>query len=170
MTKEDLGNLIIASRDSLYRISRTILDSDADCEDAVSAMIVQCFKHYRGLREDDFAKTWMTRILINECYALLRKRREYVGIETDVAQAAAQDEGKAAFAKGVCTISHDHQGEYSDLYEAIRSLAEPIRTTIVLFYIEGYSIREIAASMRCEEGTVKSRLSRGRARLKQFLE
>ena len=73
MTKDKLGDLIIQSWDSLYRISRTILSSDADCEDAVSAMIVTCFSKIYQLREDRYAKTWMIRTFMP---AFLRKNRQ----------------------------------------------------------------------------------------------
>lgn len=69
MTKEELGNLIIASTDSLYRISKSILRNEIDCEDAVSEAIVKSFDKIDTLQHASYAKTWLVRILINSCYS-----------------------------------------------------------------------------------------------------
>lgn len=60
--------------------------------------------------------------------------------------------------------------EYLDLYEAISRLSEEIRLTVTLYYMEGYSIKEIAALMNTTESTIKNRLARARAKLKSELE
>ena len=60
--------------------------------------------------------------------------------------------------------------EYSDLYLALGQLKPDLRITVVLYYIEGFSVKETALIQKISEGTVKSRLSRGREKLKQLLE
>ena len=60
--------------------------------------------------------------------------------------------------------------DYSDLYEAIFHLPEQIKLCVTLYYMEGYSVREIAGILGVTESTVKNRLSRARARLKNELE
>ena len=75
MTKEDLGHLIIASTDSLYRISKSILRNETDCEDAVSEAIVKSFDKINTLQHASYAKTWLVRILINECYRIYRQKQ-----------------------------------------------------------------------------------------------
>ena len=59
--------------------------------------------------------------------------------------------------------------DYSDLYIALSMLKKEYRLTIVLYYLEGYSMKEIAGIMRIKVGTVKSRLSRGRNELRRIL-
>ena len=59
--------------------------------------------------------------------------------------------------------------EYLDLYESMKQLEERDRICVQLFYMEGYSVREIARVFRIPEGTVKSRLNRARAQLKNYL-
>ena len=75
MTKEELGDLIIASTDSLYRISKSILRNETDCEDAVSEAIVKSFDKIDTLQHTSYAKTWLVRILINECYRIYRQKQ-----------------------------------------------------------------------------------------------
>ena len=73
MTKKELGDLIVSSTDSLYRISKSILRNETDCEDAVSEAIVKSFNKLDTLQHVSYAKTWLVRILINECYRIYRQ-------------------------------------------------------------------------------------------------
>ena len=152
MTKEQLGTLIIASQETMYRVAKTLLRSDADCADAIQEAIVKAFSGLHTLRRDSYAKTWLIRIVINECYAILRREKRLISLD-DVTLAQEADE----------------RGDYSDLYEAVSRLPDEIRLTVTLFYMEGYRIKEIAALMKTTESAVKNRLMRARAKLKEEL-
>lgn len=152
MTKEQLGSLIMDSKDSLYRVAKSILKNDADCEDAVSEAIVRSFASLASLKKDIYARTWLTRILINECYRILKLRRRESGYDESV------------------NLQESYEHEYSEIYQSIMKLDFAYRITIVLYYIEGYTIREIAAMTDTSEGTIKSRLSRGRRQLRKIYE
>ena len=152
MTKEQLGALIMDSKDSLYRVAKSILKNDADCEDAVSEAIVHSFASLPSLKKDVYAKTWLTRILINECYRILRLRKR----ETDYDETVS--------------LQESYDNEYSEVYQSIMQLDFAYRITIVLYYIEGYNIREISGMTGATEGTVKSRLSRARKQLRKIYE
>ena len=142
MKKEQLGQLILASEDTLYRVAKTLLRSDADCADAIQEAIVKAFSSLHTLRKDSYAKTWLVRIVINECYTI----EDYTPEE--MAESAE---------------------DYSDLYEAVSRLPKEQRLSVALYYMEGYSVKEIAELMETSESAVKSRLARARARLKQDL-
>ncbi len=58
MTKQELGDLIIAFTDDFYRIAKAILKEDADCEDAMSSAIVKGFTKIHTLKQKEYAKTW----------------------------------------------------------------------------------------------------------------
>jgi len=152
MTKEQLGNLIIASEDVMYHVAKTLLHSDADCADAIQEAIVKAFSSIHTLRKDSYAKTWLIRIVINECYAIMRREKKLVPLEEGTMEEAAEE----------CT-------DYSDLYEALSHLSEEIRLTVTLYYMEGYSVREIAALMNTTESAVKNRLARAREKMKKEL-
>lgn len=153
MKKEQLGDLIITSQETMYHVAKTLLRSDEDCADAIQDAIVKAFSRIDTLREDAFAKTWLIRILINECYSCMRKQKRVVFLEEFAPAEEAQE-----------------QEDYSDLYEAISRLPEEVRLSVILYYMEGYSIREIAQIQDTTESAVKNRLSRARKRLKADLE
>lgn len=152
MKKEQLGQMIIASEDMMYHVAKTLLYSDADCADAIQEAIVKAFSNLHTLRQDAYARTWLTRILINECYAIIRKEKRVVSLET-----YERDE-----------IANESE-DYSELYEALSHLPEEIRLCVTLYYMEGYRVKEIAEMLDTTESTVKNRLARARMRLKEEL-
>ena len=90
--------------------------------------------------------------MINECHNQQRKTRPTVSWEDLKEQMP------------------DERDDYSQLYLAIQKLKPRIRITVVLYYVEGYSVREISEILKIPCGTVKSRLSKGRNMLKADLE
>ena len=150
MKKEELGELIMASEDAMYHVAKTLLYSDAD--DAIQEAIVKAFSKLDTLKKDAYAKTWLMRILLNECYSVMRKEKRVVSLED------YRQEEKA-----------EEQKDYSDLYEAIYRLPEEMRLSVTLYYLEGYSVREIATMMKTTESAVKNRLARARQRLRNEL-
>ena len=81
MTKEQLGSLILDSERQLYSTAKTILFSDYDCADAIQETIVKAFSNVGTLKNDNYARTWLIRILINECYSLVRKSSNFIPLE-----------------------------------------------------------------------------------------
>lgn len=152
MKKEQLGKLIITSEDTLYHVAKTLLHSDADCADAIQEAIVKAFTNLHTLRKDSYAKTWLVRIVINECYAIMRKQKNIVSLEEYQNQEAVWRE------------------DYSELYEAIRKLPEDTKICVTLYYLEGYSVKETAKILEVTESAVKNRLARARAKLRDELE
>lgn len=153
MTKEQLGKLIIQSEDAMYHVAKTLLYNDADCADAISEAIVKAFSGLSSLREERYAKTWLIRILINECYMIMRREKRLIPKEIIEPQVCEQETEK-----------------YSDLYEALARLPEDMRLTISLYYLESYSVKEIAQLLETTESTIKNRLFRARKQLRSELE
>ena len=152
MDKRQLGELILDSQETMYRVAKTLLCQDEDCMDAMQEAIVKAFAGIESLRHDRMAKTWLIRILINECYTLLRKKQKLVFLE----DYAKPEKGRA-------------DRPYSELYEALERLSEPYRICITLYYLEGYSVKETAALLDVPESTVKNRLARAREKLRREL-
>lgn len=130
MTKEELGTLILNSERQLYSTAKTILINDQDCADAIQETIVKAFSKIGTLRNDKYAKTWLIRILINECYTLLRKSSKLVSLE-----------GMSEMTE----IETDQRTDYSDLYRAVNSLKEELRMPVILYYIEDFNIQRDCA-------------------------
>ncbi len=152
MTKEELGSLIIASEDSLYRVAKSLLYNDSDCADAIQEAIVKAFSKLKTLKNDNYAKTWLTRILINECYMIMRKEKKLISLEAIPKNTAYETE------------------DYSELYKAVSKLPEDLRVAVVLYYAEGFRIKEIAQIEDTTESAVKNRLFKARIRLRAMLD
>ncbi|MBP3477321.1 MAG: sigma-70 family RNA polymerase sigma factor [Lachnospiraceae bacterium] len=130
----------------LYRVALAILMNDEDAADAIQDTILVCWEKLNTLRQEQYFKTWMTRILINKCYAIRDKALHVVDLAT-------YDE----------PIAEDRYNlEYK---EALSSLDEKYRSVLTLFYSEGYHIDEISAILKIPQSTVKTRLKRGREKL-----
>ena len=149
MTSERFAQEIVALTDTLYRVSYSILRQMCDREDAVQNCLEKAWKKRKSLRDERYLKTWLVRILINECYDIHRRRgRETPG---EIPERAAPP------------------GADRELHDALMRLPEEVRTPLVLHYMEGYSIQEIASALRLAQGTVKTRMRCGRTMLKQLL-
>lgn len=153
MNKDAFVDKVLEAESTLYHVSKSILIHDEDCEDAVQGAILKAYNNLGTLKKEQYFKTWLVRILINECYNLKRKECPVVSYEEYFEYDKA-----------------DVEKDYSELYLAIQKLPERIRITIVLHYVEGYSVEEIKEILKIPSGTVKSRLSKGRKLLKIKLE
>lgn len=144
--------MIIASEETLYRVAKSLLYNDADCADAIQEAIVKAFSKLHTLKEDTYAKTWLVKIVMNECYAIMRKEKRIISLDD------YQMEDQAS-----------EQDDYSELYEAIFKLPEPVKLCVTLYYLEGYSVKEVAQILDVTESAVKNRLLKARAVLKESL-
>lgn len=152
MTKEQLGGMIIASEETLYRVAKSLLYNDSDCEDAIQEAIVKAFSKLYTLKNEKYAKTWLVRILINECYTIMRKEKKLVSLEALPEQTLYE------------------KTDYSDLYMAVSRLPKDMRLAVSLYYAEGFSIKEIAEIEETTESAIKNRLFKARIRLKKLLD
>lgn len=151
MTQAEFDGRVVAMQDTLYRISATLLRQQCDREDAVQGAIEKALRGRERLRDDRALEKWLARILINECYALLRKRKRETLYEDLPERETAADANP-------------------DLYRLFTSLSEKYRLPMVLYYVEDYTVEEIARMLRMPKGTLKSRLHRGRKLLRGSLD
>lgn len=147
MRDETFADRIVAMQETLYRVSYSMLRQPADREDAVQECIRKAWQKRESLREERHMQTWVIRILINECYALLRRRQRELPTEAMPDWAAPPDADLR-------------------LHDLFLSLSEKLRLPAVLYYIEDYDVSEIATMLRLPVGTVKSRLHRARKQMR----
>ena len=152
MDKQTFQSNVLAAEDMLYRVSKSICFYDSDCEDAVGQAILNAYEKLDSLREEKYFRTWLTRILINECYRINKQKLK----EVTFAEYALTNEAR--------------EDNYSFVFTEIMKLPPKIRIVIQLYYVEDYSVGEIASILHIPSGTVKSRLSLGRAKLRNLLE
>jgi RNA polymerase sigma-70 factor (ECF subfamily) len=155
VTKEKLGEVILASERQMYATAKSILQRDTDCADAIQEAIVKAFSGIDQLRRDKYAKTWLMRILINECYNLCRQNSRIISFEEY---------------EKVGEMEAPERKDYSELYSALRHLTEELRTTVILYYMEQFSVKEVAAILDISEGAVQKRLARARKQMKTELQ
>ncbi len=146
--------LVLDAQDTLYRVSMSMLKNEHDAQDAVSEAILKAYENLHKLKKQEFFKTWLVRILINECKHTLKKSGRATSLENEKLPEIS---------------SRDNPYQSVELGEAIDRLPKKIRLVVVMFYVEDYSIKEIKRVLNVPEGTVKSRLSKGRALLKENL-
>ena len=152
MNKEKLGEIIISSERQMYATAKSILSDDNDCADAIQESIVKAFSKIHTLKKDCYAKTWLIRILINECYNIARKKS--VREAFDENYMAAEE----------ITVKRN---DYSELYRAVNTLKEELRIPVILYYMEEFNIKEIAQILDISEGAVQKRLARAREKLRK---
>ena len=150
MKQEEFESRIVAMQDILYRVSVTLLPQPCDREDAIQECIFKALQKRERLRDDRALQSWVIRILINECYAILRRAKRERPEETLPEPEPAPDANP-------------------EVFRLLFSLDTRLRLPMVLYYVEGYSTDEIASMLRIPGGTVRSRLARGRQKIKQQL-
>lgn len=152
MNKERFTNKVLDAETTLYRVSMSMLKNEKDCEDAVQDAILIAYERLSTLKNEDYFTTWLIRILINVCNKQIKKRRKVYQSEimTDIGE----------------------NDDYSniEIKEIFEKLPLKIRTVIMLYYGEQFSVKEIKDILHIPEGTVKSRLAKGRNILKIELE
>ena len=136
----------------LYRVARGYLRQPQDCADAVQEAILKAWAARNSLCDPDHFKAWLTRILINECNSLLRRKRPFL-----------------AFRDLEDTPVPDDTGADLELQDALYSLNRRQRVVIIMHYRDGYTVEEIARVLRIPQGTVKTNLMRARNKLRQEL-
>lgn len=146
--------IIEQCKQSMYKVARSYLKNEEDIADVLQESILKCYQSLAHLQKPQFFKTWLIRIVINECNDLLRQKKREFQIEEEKIPLAGQKE------KGYDNV------EFEDL---MQSLSEKYRTIFVLYYAEGYNTREIAIMLGMRPTTVRTRLARGRKLLETYL-
>ncbi|MDO5136778.1 MAG: sigma-70 family RNA polymerase sigma factor [Eubacteriales bacterium] len=135
----------------MYKVAKAILRNDDDAADAMQETALTCWDKIGTLKNDRYFKTWMTRILINHCNAILRERKRFV-------------EGEELLENRGCP------GEYSSVeWKAfLEEVEEKYRIILILYYVQGFKTREIAEILGIHESTVRGRLSTARSRIERM--
>lgn len=173
-SEEAFAYLLAVYQNPVYNLIVHIVDASKDSPDVLQDVFLKVFKGIRNFNGESSLKTWIYRIAVHEASNhrrgwLRRKLRETFSLD---------DNGRfceAALARS--TLRPETPYEVAELSErqmlvrrALASLAQPYRTVVVLREIEDLSYQEIAQVMGVSEGTVKSRLTRGRELLKRKLQ
>ena len=151
ITKEEFTDLVLNCQIAMYRLAIGILKNEADAEDAVSNAIMYAFEHLSSLKNVDKFKAWIMTIVANEAKSMFRKRKKIdLYSDSSLLDSVMEDSNK-------------------DVWQLVMSLDAEFSKVVVLYYYEGFSVKEISGIIHKSEGTVKSRLNRARKKLKLLL-
>lgn len=136
----------------MYRTAKAVLKTEEDVEDAVQETICKAFSGLSALRQPRYFKTWLTRILLNCCYDLIRQKKGEVPLEL-LPETASAD----GWSSGESDRSLDVQA-------ALDAMDPEDRLLLTLYYLNDLPIKEISHLLSLNENTIKKRLARGRKR------
>lgn len=162
------NRLVERIQGSAYNTAYRMLNDEEAAADALQEALIKAFRALSTYRGGSF-KSWFLRILINTCYDILRtwQRRSVVSLDD------LTPEGEPALEvadQGERPEEHIERMELRQwLARGIAALPIEQRIAVVLFDVEGYSYNEIVEITEVPLGTVKSRINRGRIRLRDFL-
>jgi len=157
----------------LYRLARSILKDDAEAEDAVQEAYFAAYRNINAFRGGAKLSTWLARIVINEAYGRLRKRKKAVVVPLESARIGGDsrpEEGNMFEGTEEQPDAAALRAELRGLLERrIDSLPEPFRIVFVLRDVEEMSVEEAAECLEIPAATVRTRAFRARALLRESL-
>ena len=167
-----IRSIMQANNRRLYRLARGILRNDSEAEDVVQETYVRAFTHLDGFRGDSSLATWLARIALNEALGRLRRQRASVDLDTlapgvleaQIIQfplsAPSEDPEKSMAQREIQGV----------VEHAIDELPEAFRIVFITRVIEGMNVEETAEILGLKPETVKTRLHRARAMLRDNVE
>ena len=173
---EAFGTLFARHRDRLWAVALRTTGDPEEAADALQDAMVAAFRRAASYRGDAAVTTWLHRVVVNACLDRLRRRKVRLAepLPDDLDDHA--DRGSLATSDTMSGPGTEDPADRavagerrSAVLAALDTLPAEQRAALVLVDMEGYSVEETAAILECAPGTVKSRCSRGRARLLPLL-
>ena len=152
-------------RDRLWAIALRTMRDPEEAADALQEAMISAFRRAASFRGDSRVTTWLHRIVVNACLDRIRRNAVRRGeplpsdVDRDLGLASTED----------ITVGIEHEQVRDVVQDALGQISPDQRAALVLVDMEGYSVEEAARMLGCATGTVKSRYSRGRARLAPLL-
>ncbi len=168
------NRLVLEYQTPVYNLAYRIMGEGASAADAAQEAFISAHKHIHHYRGGSF-KAWLMRIVTNACYDELRrrKRRPAASLEalTVVGEGPDAESEAVLISKDESPEDHAERVELAQaIQDCLNRLPDDMRVVAVLCDVQGLDYAEIAANIGAALGTVKSRLSRARARLRDCLQ
>lgn len=151
MTKDSYLLFITSYKNIMYKIALGYLSHEADSMEAVDEAVYLGYAKIKQLKNPDALKSWLTRILINECYRILRTRKREI---------SSQD---------LPEISSTESKTSMTVKNAVDNLPEELKEIIILRYFADYSVKDTAVFLNLPQGTVATRSRKALELLKEDL-
>lgn len=153
--KQAFSQLYELYADYALRVAYGVTKQKELAADAVQETFIRVYRNAPSFDTDKPFKPWFYRILLNECNRLLKKEKKVISIEEYIAHLPSEEV--------------EEWFEYEDLHEALDALDEHNRVPILLKYLHDFSEKEIAETLDVNVNTIKSRLLKGRQKLKNSM-
>ena len=158
--------LMAAHENKMYAVALRMCGNREDAQDCLQEAMIRVFRAISGFKGQSSFSTWVYRITMNSCLDELRRRKTRTATSLD----AMLENGFAPSDEGDTPEQSSLRSEQRRVLErAIAELPEDMRSAIVLRDIQGCSYDEIAQTLNANVGTIKSRISRGREKLRAAL-
>jgi RNA polymerase sigma factor (sigma-70 family) len=169
---EAFEELIKDYKKTAYNIALRIMRNVEDAEDASQEALIKIFKNISSFNMESTFKVWMYRIIVNTCIDFKRRKNiSTVSIDETMDLGSGREVQREISDESYnpdALIERNYNTQLVN--DAINALEDDFKTIIILRDIKGFTYDEISQILSCNLGTVKSRLSRARKRLKELLE
>jgi len=178
-SEEAFAVLIAQYHQPLYSLIARSLNDPADASDITQEVFIKVFRSIRGFHGEASLRTWLYRIALHEASNQRRwwsrHKKQEITIDSSFESDPDAENSHLSLAATLADradspFDHAAQAEVRERVEdALRQIPESFRTVVILREIEGFAYEEIAEILNVNLGTVKSRLTRGRAALRTIL-
>jgi RNA polymerase sigma-70 factor (ECF subfamily) len=161
-----MEELLFACEKRVYNISYRFMGNEADAYDIAQESLIKIYKNITSFKGESSLSSWVYRLTVNTCMDALRKRKNApVSLEYTMDKGMPfEDTFSATPEENALSIEKSE-----DIQKAINILSESYKTVIIMRDVDGYTYEEISQMLDISVGTVKSRINRGRQKLKELL-
>ena len=163
--------LVARHRDRLWAVAMRTLGDPDDAADALQDALLRAFRRAETFRGEAAVTTWLHRVVVNACLDQLRSRRSRPSDPVDPLEDSTLNQADRGLDRGAgdpeaAALAEERRRQ---VLAALATLPVDQRAALVLVDMQGWSVHDAAGVLDCPVGTVKSRCSRGRARLAPLL-
>ena len=157
VSDEEVEQTIIEYSDLLYKICFLILKDDSDVQDVLQETFIKYMTKSPDFESEDHKKAWLIKVSQNKCKEFLRFHKKHAAVPLE--------EVEESF-----SVTDGMDTDTSNILSLIWNLKYKLKSVVILYYIEGYKVNEVARILGISESTVKKRLERARKELKLVAE
>lgn len=156
--KNAFSKLILYFEQDLYKIAISRLSQESDAYDAIQETIISAYSSISNISNTTSFKSWLIKILINKCNDIYRKQNKVINISFEDNDC-----------ENYVSTNYIENNSNLEFYNLLNLLNENERTILILHYLEGYNLSEIAKILDTNSNTIRSKLLRAKKKIKDNL-
>ena len=153
VTDTDLERTINEYSDLLYKICFLILKDDSDVQDVLQETFIKYMTKSPDFESEDHKKAWLIKVSQNKCKEFLRFHKRHASVPLEEVEESL-------------SVTDGMDTDTSNILSLIWNLKYKLKSVVILYYIEGYNVKEVAQILGISESAVKKRLERARKELR----